>query len=71
MRKSKPSTPLASEMKEWRQSLKLTQAGAAEWLGVPLRTYQEWEQSRRDPAHIGPIRKLMSCAKKVGGHGRT
>ena len=29
-----------------------TQAEAAEYLGAPLKTYQDWEQGRRTPALI-------------------
>jgi DNA-binding transcriptional regulator YiaG len=34
---------------EWRTARKLTQAKAAALLGVPLRTFQDWEYARRAP----------------------
>lgn len=37
-------TPAA--LKRWRSRLALSQAGAAEALGISVRTLQEWEQGR-------------------------
>lgn len=54
---------MGKELRAWRKSLGWTQAGAAKWFDVPERTYQEWEQDRRGPAHGGPIRKLMDKAE--------
>ena len=50
------------ELRDWRKSLGWTQAGAARWFDVPLRTYQEWEQDRSEPAQAGPLKKLMAQA---------
>lgn len=36
-------------LKELRQSANLTQKKAAELLGVPYRTYQDWECGKRCP----------------------
>ena len=59
------------ELKAWRASARLTQALAAEYLAVPVRSFQEWEQDRSEPNQIGAIRKLIaiykgdaSCAQK-------
>lgn len=38
-------------LRSWRASHAWTQAQAADALGVDLRTYQDWEQGRRNPAH--------------------
>ena len=47
---------LSKQLKEWRKGAKhnfpYTQAAAAEVLGVPLRTYQQWEQGRQAPRGI-------------------
>lgn len=51
---------MGKELKAWRKLVGFTQTGAAVWFDVPLRTYQEWEQDRQDPALKGPIRKLMA-----------
>lgn len=53
----------ADELKQWRASLGCTQAKAADKLRVPVRTYEEWEQARRQPQQLGPIRKLMQQAR--------
>jgi DNA-binding transcriptional regulator YiaG len=42
---------LPGALKAWRAAAGLTQAAAAAVLAVPLRTYQEWEQGRREPDH--------------------
>ena len=49
----------AAELKTWRHNLRLSQSGACQRLGVPLRTLQEWEQGRRQPTHVHAIRQLM------------
>lgn len=36
-------------MKEFRQSIGMSQSKFAEHFGLPLRTLQEWEQERRTP----------------------
>ena len=53
----------AEELKQWRAGLGYTQVKAADKLRVPVRTYEEWEQARRQPQQLGPIRKLMQQAK--------
>ena len=54
----------AEQLRDWRTRRGYTQEQAAAWLRVPLRTYQEWEQGRREPWQTGPIRKLMQQARK-------
>lgn len=38
--------PIADELREWRVTMALTQAEAAEALRVPVRTLAGWEQGR-------------------------
>lgn len=47
-------------IKEIRQSYHLTQAEFAQLLDVSLRTYQNWEQGRREPE--GPAKVLLKVA---------
>lgn len=54
----------AEELKDWRADKAYTQEEAAVFLGVPLRTYQEWEQGRQEPDQKGPIRKAIELAAK-------
>jgi putative transcriptional regulator len=51
-------TPLS--IKETRQQYHLTQAEFAQLLDVSLRTYQNWEQGRREPD--GPAKVLLRVA---------
>ncbi len=44
-----PTLPVSQQLKAWRTAKKLTQREAAEQLGVPCRTLQEWEQAHRQP----------------------
>ena len=45
-----------------RKALRQTQAGFAELLGVSVRTLQNWEQGRREPA--GAARRLLDVARR-------
>ena len=54
----------ADELKAWRAREGYTQARAAGWLGVPVRTYQSWEQGRWEPEQVGPVRKLLEILKE-------
>ncbi|MBA3073952.1 MAG: helix-turn-helix domain-containing protein [Anaerolineae bacterium] len=47
-------------MKEIRLGFNLTQAEFAQLLDVSLRTYQNWEQGRRNPE--GPSKVLLRVA---------
>lgn len=49
-----------TSVKEIRERYHLTQAEFAELLGVSLRTYQNWEQGRREPE--GPVKVLLKIA---------
>ncbi len=49
-----------TSVKEIRERYHLTQAEFAELLGVSLRTYQNWEQGRREPE--GPAKVLLKIA---------
>lgn len=53
----------ADELKTWRGSLHWTQATAAEWLRVSLRTYEGWEAGRHQPLQEGLLRLRMEQAK--------
>lgn len=48
-----------TRLQEWRLGHSMTQTEAADWLRVPLRTYQQWEQSRQEPSQTGPLLKLL------------
>lgn len=56
-------TLTAHDLQRWRRLLKWTQRSAAEYLGVPLTTYERWEAGKRRVANPGPVKKLMG---KVG-----
>lgn len=49
----KSKVQFAKLLKAWRIRLELTQADAAERLGVPLRTLQGWEIARVAPRGYG------------------
>lgn len=50
-------------LKKWRMQHNLKQWEAAEFLDVPQRTYEQWEQGRQMPSQNGPILKLMATFK--------
>jgi putative transcriptional regulator len=55
------SLPLVNPKPKFiRESLRQTQEGFAELLGVSVRTLQNWEQGHRKPQ--GPSRRLLSVA---------
>jgi DNA-binding transcriptional regulator YiaG len=49
----KSKDQFAKLLRAWRSRLELTQADAAERLGVPLRTLQGWEVARVAPRGYG------------------
>lgn len=51
-------------LKELREKAKLTQKAAAELLGVPFRTYQDWEYGKRTP----PDYVMQSAADKLNAY---
>lgn len=53
---------LAEDLRSWRLALGWTRQQAADYLGVPLRTFEGWEQGRRKPHGFGAIKKLMDMA---------
>ncbi len=53
----------AEHLKHWRDRVAFTQTEAAQFLAVPLRTYQEWEQGRQAPEQQGPILKVIELHK--------
>lgn len=55
---------MGAELKHWRKRLGWTQQQAADYLGIPVRTYEAWErewQTKR-PGNPGAVRKLMQQA---------
>lgn len=50
-------------LKSWRAALGLTQAGAAEALGIAVATYRDWEQGRYAPQ--SPKLVGLACAAVV------
>ena len=48
-----------TRLQDWRLGHNMTQNEAADWLKVPLRTYQQWEQGRQAPSQTGPLLKLL------------
>lgn len=47
-------------VKQWRETVKLTQEQAAHVLGVTLRNFQNYEWGTYEPSK--PVRKLMRAA---------
>jgi len=57
------SLPSASDVAKIRKNLDLTQDEFADFMGVKVKTLQNWEQNRREPQ--GPARSLLYVAKKA------
>jgi len=55
--------PRAANVAKIRQNLDLTQDEFAAFMGVNVRTLQNWEQKRREPQ--GPARSLLRIAEKA------
>ena len=53
-------------MKEFRESIGMSQSQFAEYFGIPIRTLQEWEQGRRVPPDY--ILKMMKRIWKLENH---
>ena len=64
----KPLPP--DELKAWRWRNDLTQETAAEWLGVSVRTYENWEQGHREMRHPIAVRRLSQLTDKKRLHPR-
>ncbi|WP_252176516.1 type II toxin-antitoxin system MqsA family antitoxin [Endozoicomonas sp. 4G] len=63
--KGKLKTSILSEpspAKEIRQKLQLSQSAFAGFMGVSIRTIQDWEQGRRTPQ--GPAKALLRIAEQ-------
>ena len=54
----------AKKVKEWRAKVGMTQVDAANWFGVHPRTYQGWEEGRREFHRDDMIRELMDKARR-------
>ena len=52
----------AADVKKTRENLNLSQSAFAAFMGVSVRTLQEWEQHRRQPS--GPASALLRIANK-------
>lgn len=65
-RKRQP-TAWATECREWRKRVRLTQIEAAEHLSIPEKTYEGWEQSRTVPVHQSALRALMAKRRPTQG----
>ncbi len=50
----------ADRLKAWRRSTGRSQSQAAAFLGVSVRTLQEWEQERFEPIHGETLIRLMN-----------
>ena len=52
-------------MKEFRQSIGMSQSKFAEYFNIPLRTLQEWEQERRTPPPylLGLLKRIWELEK--------
>ena len=61
------STPLpppeswAAHLRVWREAKGLTQTAAAQYLNVPMRTYQDWEGAKAKLTLLSPaqIREIL------------
>ena len=51
------------ELVSWRRRLDWTQQEAADWLGVSVRSIENWEQGYKLMRHPDAMRKLMDQAK--------
>ena len=52
------------ELKSWRKARGWTQRKAAGQLGVPLKTYQNWEQGHRGARHPSLVRKAIGKPRR-------
>lgn len=59
------SLPSAGDVTKIRKKLKLDQEDFADFMGVSVKTLQNWEQKRREPQ--GAARSLLRVAEKAPG----
>ena len=57
------SLPSAGDVAKIREKLHLNQEDFADFMGVSVKTIQNWEQKRREPQ--GPARSLLRIADKA------
>ena len=55
--------PMKTLLKAYRKRLNLSQSQAAERLGVPVRTLQDWELGRSQPRGLGRVALLERIKK--------
>lgn len=55
LRNANRFAPISRHLRAWRRRRKLSQTGAARALGVSVRTFQEWEQGRRQPRGLARV----------------
>lgn len=55
------------KVKQWRRRWKLTQQQAASAVGVPIRTWQDWEQGRHTPRGLA-LESLNLKLQNPPGH---
>lgn len=61
-----------SDLKAWRAALALSQAGAAAALGVPVRSYEQWETGRRRcPALLDMACLAVDHAARIQADGQA
>lgn len=61
---SNKGTEICSRLAQWRKKAGIPQSRASAMLGVPIRTYQNWEQLRRRPTGLS-LTTLELFIKKV------
>jgi DNA-binding transcriptional regulator YiaG len=44
--------PFSQLLRQWRKQFNLSQVSACLFLRVPYRTYQDWENERRNPKQL-------------------
>lgn len=59
-----------NQLRAWRESLRLSQRAAAEALGVPKRTYQQWEQPHGKPHPLLDIACPVVAERERAKFGR-
>lgn len=60
---TRASLPCANDVAKIRHKLNLDQEDFADFMGVSVKTLQNWEQNRREPQ--GPARSLLRVAEKA------